>query len=67
MAEQSSLWDSVIWLAANVGLSLALLTGLLIIIAYLLLLDRKVWAAVQLRARVPTSSDRGACCNRSRT
>ena len=38
-----------IWLAVNVGLSLALLTGLLIIIAYLLLLDRKVWAAVQLR------------------
>ncbi|MGA7117730.1 MAG: NADH-quinone oxidoreductase subunit H, partial [Hyphomicrobium sp.] len=49
MAEQSSLWDSFIWLAVNVGLSLALLTGLLIIIAYLLLLDRKVWAAVQLR------------------
>jgi len=50
MSDQSStLWDSAIWLAINVGLSLALLTGLLIIIAYLLLLDRKVWAAVQLR------------------
>jgi NADH-quinone oxidoreductase subunit H len=49
MSDQSTLWDSVIWLAINVGLSLALLTGLLIIIAYLLLLDRKVWAAVQLR------------------
>jgi NADH-quinone oxidoreductase subunit H len=49
MAEQSTLWDSLIWLAINVGLSLALLTGLLIIIAYLLLLDRKVWAAVQMR------------------
>jgi NADH-quinone oxidoreductase subunit H len=49
MTDQSTLWDSVIWLAINVGLSLALLTGLLIIIAYLLLLDRKVWAAVQLR------------------
>ncbi len=49
MAEQSTLWDSLIWLAINVGLSLALLVGLLIIIAYLLLLDRKVWAAVQMR------------------
>jgi NADH-quinone oxidoreductase subunit H len=49
MSDQSTFWDSVIWLAINAGLSLALLTGLLIIIAYLLLLDRKVWAAVQLR------------------
>jgi NADH-quinone oxidoreductase subunit H len=49
MAEQSTWWDSLIWLAINVGLSLALLVGLLIIIAYLLLLDRKVWAAVQMR------------------
>jgi NADH-quinone oxidoreductase subunit H len=49
MTEQPNLWSSLVWLAVNVGLSLALLTGLLIIIAYLLLLDRKVWAAVQLR------------------
>lgn len=32
-----------------VAQSLALLVSLLIIIAYLLLADRKVWAAVQLR------------------
>lgn len=31
------------------GLSLALLLGLLVVIAYLLLMDRKVWAAVQMR------------------
>ena len=49
MAEQPNFWSSLIWFAVNVGLSLALLVGLLIVIAYLLLLDRKVWAAVQLR------------------
>jgi NADH-quinone oxidoreductase subunit H len=42
-------WTTV----ANVGLvvlqSLALLVGLLIMVAFLLLFDRKVWAAVQLR------------------
>jgi NADH-quinone oxidoreductase subunit H len=36
-------------LALMLGTSLLLLAGLLVIIAYLLLLDRKVWAAVQLR------------------
>ncbi len=34
---------------ALVGLSLLLLVSLLVIIAFLLLMDRKVWAAVQLR------------------
>src|SRR5262249_15016478 len=38
-------WPLLIMVAA----SLALLVGLLIIIAFLLLMDRKVWAAVQLR------------------
>ena len=32
-----------------VGQSLALLVALLIFIAYILLADRKIWAAVQLR------------------
>jgi NADH-quinone oxidoreductase subunit H len=32
-----------------VGASLAMLVGLLVCVAYLLLMDRKVWAAVQLR------------------
>ena len=36
-------------LLATIGFSLALLLGLLFIIAYLLLMDRKVWAAVQMR------------------
>ncbi len=45
----ANLWEFALWLAATVGLSLALLVGLLIIIAFLLLMDRKVWAAVQLR------------------
>jgi NADH-quinone oxidoreductase subunit H len=47
--QASTFWDGLLWLATTAGLSLLLLTGLLIIIAYLLLLDRKVWAAVQLR------------------
>ena len=36
-------------IAALVGFSLLLLVALLVIIAFLLLMDRKVWAAVQLR------------------
>jgi NADH-quinone oxidoreductase subunit H len=47
--QPSSFWDGLLVFATTAGLSLALLTGLLVIIAYLLLLDRKVWAAVQLR------------------
>jgi len=42
-------WDHALWLALTVGASLLLLASLLIIIAFLLLMDRKVWAAVQLR------------------
>ena len=38
-----------IWLLTTAGLSLAMLVGLLVVVAYLLLMDRKVWAAVQLR------------------
>jgi NADH-quinone oxidoreductase subunit H len=38
-----------LWFAINVGFSLLLLVVLLIIIAFLLLMDRKVWAAVQMR------------------
>ena len=42
-------WD-MIWNVALIVLqSLALLVGLLIMVAFLLLFDRKVWAAVQLR------------------
>jgi NADH-quinone oxidoreductase subunit H len=36
-------------LLALIGWSLLVIVGLLIIVAYLLLMDRKVWAAVQLR------------------
>ncbi len=43
------LWQYGIWLAIVVGFSLLLLVSLLVIIAFLLLMDRKVWAAVQLR------------------
>ncbi len=38
-----------IWLAITVGLSALVLVGLLVTIAFLLLMDRKVWAAVQMR------------------
>ena len=41
--------DYGLWLAAMVGWSLFTLVVLLVIIAFLLLMDRKVWAAVQLR------------------
>jgi NADH-quinone oxidoreductase subunit H len=44
------LWlENGIWLATMVGLSLLVLVTLLIAIAFLLLMDRKVWAAVQMR------------------
>ena len=43
-------WGSVVlWLAWTIGMSLALLVALLIIVAYLILFDRKVWAAVHMR------------------
>jgi NADH-quinone oxidoreductase subunit H len=42
-------WDYGLWFAAMVGWSLFTLVVLLVIIAFLLLMDRKVWAAVQLR------------------
>jgi NADH-quinone oxidoreductase subunit H len=43
------LWDYGLWLAIAVGASLAVIVGLLLCVAFLLLMDRKVWAAVQLR------------------
>src|SRR5690606_38399222 len=42
-------WDYGLPLAIMLAQSLLLLLGLLFLIAYLLLMDRKVWAAVQLR------------------
>ncbi len=42
-------WDALWWIVVTAGASLAVLVGLLVIIAFLLLMDRKVWAAVQLR------------------
>jgi NADH-quinone oxidoreductase subunit H len=42
-------WAYVFPILIIVGQSLALLTALLIFIAYILLADRKIWAAVQLR------------------
>src|SRR5712691_10045483 len=42
-------WDYGLWFAVMVGWSLLTLVVLLVIIAFLLLMDRKVWAAVQLR------------------
>src|SRR6185312_3845916 len=41
--------DYGLWLAVMVGWSLLMLVTLLVIIAFLLLMDRKVWAAVQMR------------------
>ena len=42
-------WDLVLDLAIMLGKSLLLLVALLVFIAFMLLADRKVWAAVQLR------------------
>ena len=43
-------WGATItWLAWTAGMSVLLLTILLVLVAYLILMDRKVWAAVQLR------------------
>ncbi len=42
-------WDYGLWLAIVVGWSLLTLVVLLVIVAFLLLMDRKVWAAVQMR------------------
>src|ERR1700709_2702548 len=43
-------WTSTLWpLIIMVAESLLLLVGLLIAIAYILLADRKIWAAVQIR------------------
>lgn len=44
-----SWFDTLIQVAIIVAQSLALLVGLLIVVAYVLLADRKIWAAVQLR------------------
>ena len=46
----AELWSSYGWpLALIVAQSLAILVTLLIIVAFLLYADRKVWAAVQMR------------------
>jgi NADH-quinone oxidoreductase subunit H len=42
-------WDYVLPVLIIVGQSLALLVALLIFVAYVLLADRKIWAAVQMR------------------
>lgn len=43
------LWDYGLWLVITIGLSVAVIVGLLLCVAFLLLMDRKVWAAVQMR------------------
>ncbi len=43
------MFDTLLQVLIIVAQSLALLVGLLIIVAYVLLADRKIWAAVQLR------------------
>ena len=49
----SNFWDewggAILWLGWTALLSVLLLAVLLVLVAYLILMDRKVWAAVQLR------------------
>ncbi len=47
--QSQEFWDGLIWFATMLGSSALIIVGLLLIIAFLLLMDRKVWAAVQLR------------------
>lgn len=53
MASLTHFWNewgsSILWLAWVAGGSVLLLVALLIIVAYLILFDRKVWAAVHMR------------------
>ncbi len=53
MASLQAFWDtwgsSLLWFGWIAGASVLLLTILLILVAFLILFDRKVWAAVQLR------------------
>jgi NADH-quinone oxidoreductase subunit H len=53
MVAMQAFWDiwggTILWLAWTAGMSVLLLVCLLIIVAYLILVDRKVWAAVHLR------------------
>ncbi len=53
MSALSDFWnawsDIILWLAWAVGSSVLMLVSLLIIVAFLLLMDRKVWASVQMR------------------
>ncbi|MFK8251581.1 NADH-quinone oxidoreductase subunit NuoH [Ancylobacter terrae] len=50
MTETSSSWlDTLVQVLIILAQSLGLMVGLLIIVAYVLLADRKIWAAVQLR------------------
>ncbi|TCK28497.1 NADH dehydrogenase subunit H [Ancylobacter aquaticus] len=46
---ETTWFDTLIQVLIIVAQSLALLVGLLIVVAYVLLADRKIWAAVQLR------------------
>jgi NADH dehydrogenase len=62
----AELWTNYIWpLIVIVAQSVLLLVILLIITAYVLYANRKIWAAVQIR-RGPMWSDPEACCNPSR-
>ena len=59
------MYEAAITVAIIVAQSVALLVSLLVIIAYLLLADRKIWAAVQMR-RGPNVVGPGVCCKASR-
>jgi NADH:ubiquinone oxidoreductase subunit H len=63
----SDLWTGYLWpLIIMAAQSVLLLVVLLVAIAYILLADRKIWAAVQSGA-ARTWWVHGACCNPSRT
>ena len=61
----AAFWSGYLWpLIIMVAESVLLLVVLLIAVAYVLLADRKIWAAVQIR-RGPNVVGPWGCCNRS--
>jgi NADH-quinone oxidoreductase subunit H len=63
VTQYGPLWGAL----ASVGQILGFMVALLLSLAFLLLMDRKVWAAVQMRKGPNVRSVPSACCSPSRT
>ena len=64
----AAFWSDYIWpLVIMVAESVLLLVILLVAVAYVLLADRKIWAAVQIAPWPQRGGGRGACSDLSPT